>query len=149
MTALLERVTRVTETVLIVLLFGMFAMVTVLVVLRYVFSTTIIGGNEGTVVAFIFTTALGASIAIARDEHIAIDYFTDKMSPQARHVLAQVRLFLLVVINAVITVYAVFWIQRTGGFLMPTLGLPQLVAQVSVPIGCGLSTVYCAARLLR
>jgi TRAP-type C4-dicarboxylate transport system permease small subunit len=149
LTALLERVTRVIETVLIVLLFGMFAMVTVLVVLRYLFSTTIIGGNEGTVVAFIFTTALGASIAIARDEHIAIDYFTDKMSPQARHVLTQVRLFLLVVINAVITVYAVFWIQRTGGFLMPTLGLPQLVAQVSVPIGCGLSAVYCAARLLR
>ncbi len=149
MTALLERVTRVIETALIVLLFGMFAMVTVLVVLRYLFSTTIIGGNEGTVVAFIFTTALGASIAIARDEHIAIDYFTDKMSPQARHVLTQVRLFLLVVINAVITVYAVFWIQRTGGFLMPTLGLPQLVAQVSVPIGCGLSTVYCTARLLR
>ena len=124
-------------------------MVTVLVVLRYVFSTTIIGGNEGTVVAFIFTTALGASIAIARDEHIAIDYFTDKMSPQTRHVLTQVRLVLLVVINAVITVYAVFWIQRTGGFLMPTLGLPQLVAQVSVPLGCGLSTVYCVARLLR
>ena len=149
MTAFLERVTRVIEMVLIVLLFGMFAMVTILVVLRYLFSTTIIGGNEGTVVAFIFTTALGASIAIARDEHIAIDYFTDKMSPQARHVLTQVRLFLLVVINAVITVYAVFWIQRTGGFLMPTLGLPQLVAQISVPIGCGLSTAYCVARLLR
>ena len=93
MNALLERVTQVIETVLIVLLFGMFAMVTVLVVLRYLFSTTIFGGNEGTVVAFIFTTALGASIAIARDEHIAIDYFTDKMSPQARHVLTQVRLF--------------------------------------------------------
>jgi len=149
MTAFLERVTRVIETVLIVLLFGMFAMVTILVVLRYVFSTTIIGGNEGTVVAFIFTTALGASIAIARDEHIAIDYFTDKMSPQSRQVLTQVRLFLLAVINAVITVYAVIWIQRTGGFLMPTLGLPQLVAQISVPIGCGLSTVYCVARLLR
>jgi TRAP-type C4-dicarboxylate transport system permease small subunit len=148
-TAFLERVTRVIETVLIVLLFGMFAMVTILVVLRYLFSTTIIGGNEGTVVAFIFTTALGASIAIARDEHIAIDYFTDKMSPQARQVLTQVRLFLLAVINAVITVYAVIWIQRTGGFLMPTLGLPQLVAQISVPIGCGLSTAYCVARLLR
>ena len=149
MTAFLERVTRVIETVLIVLLFGMFAMVTILVVLRYLFSTTIIGGNEGTVVAFIFTTALGASIAIARDEHIAIDYFTDKMSSRSRHVLTQVRLFLLAVINAVITVYAVIWIQRTGGFLMPTRGLPQLVAQVSVPIGCGLSTAYCVARLLR
>ncbi len=149
MSAALKRLTHIIETVLIVLLFGMFAMVTILVILRYVFSTTIIGGNEGTVVAFIYTTALGASVAIARDEHIAIDYFTKKMSSQTQYALTKVRLVLLAVINAVILVYAVIWIQRTGGFLMPTLRLPQLVAQASVPIGCGLSVLYCVARLVR
>ncbi|MGI9232650.1 MAG: TRAP transporter small permease [Woeseiaceae bacterium] len=149
MKALLPSLTRFIEHLLALLLFGMFAMVTILVVLRYVFATTIIGGNEGTVVAFIFTTALGASVAIFRDEHIAIDYFTDKMSPQARQLLSKVRFVLLAIINAVIAVYAVIWIQRTGGFLMPTLGLPQIVAQISIPIGCGLSVIYCLARLGR
>lgn len=149
MSGMLERLTRIIENVLIVLLFGMFAMVIILVILRYLFSTTIIGGNEATVVAFIFTTALGASVAIARDEHIAIDYFTNKLPPQTKQVLTRIRLVLLAVINAVIAVYAVIWIQRTGTFLMPTLGLPQLVAQISVPIGCGLSVLYCVARLFR
>ena len=77
----LPGLTRVLEQLLAIVLFGMFALVTVLVVLRYVFTTTIIGGNEATVIAFIFTTAIGASVAIARDEHIAIDYFVLKLPP--------------------------------------------------------------------
>ena len=125
----------------------MFAMVAVLVVLRYVFATTIIGGNEATVIAFIFTTAIGASIAIARDEHIAIDYFVLKLPAAVQSKLATVRLLLLVLINAVILYFAIIWIQRTGGFLMPTLGVPQLLAQISVPIGCILSIIYCIARV--
>jgi TRAP-type C4-dicarboxylate transport system permease small subunit len=143
----LPGLTRHIENLLAVLLFSMFAMVTILVALRYVFSTTIIGGNEATVIAFIFTTAIGASVAIARDEHIAIDYFVQKLPEAWQQRISVVRLLLLVAINAAILFYAIEWIQRTGGFLMPTLGMPQLVAQVSVPIGCSLSIAYCIARL--
>ena len=145
----LPKLSRTIEMLLGALLFGMFAMVVLLVILRYVFATTIIGGNEATVIAFIFTTAIGASIAIARDEHIAIDYFVNKMPEALQQKLATVRLLLLILINIAILYFAIIWIQRTGGFLMPTLGVPQLVAQISVPIGCGLSIAYCIARLLR
>ncbi|MGI9271844.1 MAG: TRAP transporter small permease [Woeseiaceae bacterium] len=149
MKAPLPRLTRILENALAVLLFGMFAMVTILVVLRYAFSTTIIGGNEATVIAFIFTTALGASVAIARDEHIAIDYFVNKLPDGWQQKLLVLRLLLLVLINAAILYFAVEWIQRTGGFLMPTLGAPQMLAQISVPIGCALSIAYCITRLLK
>lgn len=145
----LEKLTRTLETTLAVLLFGMFLMIATLVVLRYIFATTIIGGNEATIVAFIYTTAIGASIAISRDEHIAISYFADKLSPDSQGVLSRIRLILLAVLNVVIALLALSWIQRTGGFLMPTLGLPQLVAQVSVPLGCILSALYCLVRLVR
>ena len=143
----LPALTRVIEHLLAILLFGMFSMVTVLVVLRYVFTTTIIGGNEATVIAFIFTTAIGASVAIARDEHIAIDYFVLKLPETLQHKIAVLRLLLLILINAAIMLYAIDWIERTGGFLMPTLGAPQMLVQVSVPIGCALSIVYCVARI--
>ena len=145
----LERLTRTLETTLAVLLFGMFFMIATLVVLRYIFATTIIGGNEATIVAFIYTTAIGASIAISRDEHIAISYFSDKLSPDSQGILSRIRLILLAVLNVAIAFLALSWIQRTGGFLMPTLGLPQLVAQVSVPLGCILSALYCLVRLAR
>lgn len=148
MTAL-QKLTRVLETTLSVLLFGMFAMIAVLVVLRYLFGTTIIGGNEATIVAFIYTTAIGASIAILRDEHIAIDFFVAKLSPRWQSRMLALRLVLLAILNLAIVVYSITWIQRTGGFLMPTLGVPQVVAQLSVPLGGSLSVLYCIARLLR
>lgn len=148
MTAL-DKLTRFLESALIVLLFGMFLMIAVLVVLRYLFATTIIGGNEATIVAFIYTTAIGASIAVFRDEHIAINYFVDKLSSQLQGQLLRLRLLLLAIVNLVIVVYSIAWIQRTGGFLMPTLGVPQMVAQLSIPLGGSLSVLYCAVRLLR
>ena len=149
MNAVVDKLTRALEAALAVLLFGMFLMIGVLVVLRYAFGTTIIGGNEATIVAFIYTTAIGASIAIFRDEHIAIDYFTGKLSVNGQRLLLKVRLLLLAVLNVMIAVLAFSWIQRTGGFLMPTLGVPQLVAQAAVLLGCILSTLYCLLRLIR
>jgi len=126
----------------------MFSMIVILVMLRYVFSTTIIGGNEATVIAFVYTTAIGAAISISRDEHISIRYFTDKLSWRVQQALSQIQLILVTLLNVLIAVYAFSWIVRTGGFLMPALGLPQLVAQISIPLGAVLSVLYCLARII-
>jgi len=149
MMAAVKKLTRLLENLLGILLLAMFLMIATLVLLRYVFATTIIGGNEATIVAFIYTTAIGASIAIARDEHIAINYFVEKLSPPNQQLLVKVRLVFLAIINVALAYFAFAWIQRTGGFLMPTLGVPQLVAQISVPLGGTLSAFYCLVRLLR
>ena len=147
--SVVEKLTRMLETLLMFLLSGIFLTIATLAVLRYAFATTIIGANEATIVAFIYTTAIGASIGIARDDHIAIRYFADKLSPESQLMVSRVRLVLLATLNAAMAYYAVKWIQRTGGFLMPTLGVPQLVAQASVPLGALLSVLYCAVRLIR
>ncbi len=144
----MSRMTNILERLLITLLFAMFGMIVILVILRYVFGTTIIGGNEATVIAFVYTTAIGAAISISRDEHITIRYFTDKLSPGTQLNLYRVQLVLVAVLNLVIAAYAVAWIGRTGGFLMPALGLPQMLAQISVPLGAALSVLYCLARII-
>ncbi len=149
MTPAIDKVTRALENLIALLLFAMFFMIATLVLLRYVFATTIIGGNEATIVAFIYTTAIGASIAVARDEHIAITYFVDKLPADRQQLLEKVRLVLLALVNASIAYFAFAWISRTGGFLMPTLGVPQMLAQISVPLSGILSAMYCLVRLLR
>lgn len=145
----LDRLTLILEWILPVLLFGMFSMVAALVILRYLFAGTIIGGNEGIIVAFTYTTAIGASISLLRDEHIAINYFVLKIPETAQRLLLKLQLLLLVVLNFVIVFYSIVWIQQTGGFLMPTLGVPQWVAQASIPLGGSLGALYCAVRLFR
>ena len=142
-------ISRVLELALQLALAMMFGMVVLLVILRYLFHTTIIGGNEATAVAFVFSTALGAALALGRDEHISIRYFSDQMAPRAGEILAAIRWLLLAAFNIVLVYYSVVWIQRTGGFLMPAMGVPQIVAQISVPIGCSLSVFYCLRELRR
>ena len=46
--------------------------VVVLVVLRYFFLTTIVGGQEFTLFCFIYTSAIGAAVLLYKGEHIAI-----------------------------------------------------------------------------
>jgi len=128
-------------------LFAMFAIVLLLVVLRYFFSTTIIGGNEGTAIAFVFLTAIGASIDLFKGRHISISWFTDRLNPRTKRFLEQARFLILAALNILILYYSVVWIDRTGSFLMPALGLPQWVAQVCIPVGCTLSALYCLLRL--
>jgi TRAP-type C4-dicarboxylate transport system permease small subunit len=143
------KLNRALEGVLTVLLFLIFTMIVMLVVLRYVFNTTIIGGNEAALIAFVYTTAIGGALAVSKHEHIAIHYFVDLMPRRIQRRLRIFQLLLVATINLVIVCYSVVWISRTGGFLMPALQLPQLVAQLSIPIGCSLASVYCLIGVRR
>ena len=143
-----SRMTATLAQIIAVALLAIFAVVLLLVVLRYFFSTTIIGGNEATAIAFVFLTAIGAAIDLYKDRHISVSWFTDQLTPNSQQLLARSRFLVLALLNALILYYSVIWIDRTGSFLMPALGLPQWVAQSCIPIGCGLSTFYCLLRFV-
>jgi TRAP-type C4-dicarboxylate transport system permease small subunit len=142
-----DKATATLEVVIGLALLLMFVVVFMLVILRYVFGTTIIGANEATVIAFVFVTAIGASIDLFRDEHISISYFVQKLSPRSQSRLAVLRLLLMTTLNLYILVQAIVWITRTGNFMMPALGLPQWIAQSSIVVGSSLCIAYCVLRL--
>ena len=144
-----RRLRGILEQMLALLLFLIFAATVLLVTLRYVFNTTIVGGNEGALIAFVYTTAIGGALAVAKREHIAIHYFVDLMPPTMQRLLTILQLVLVALLNVVIVWYSITWIARTGGFLMPALQLPQIVAQLGVSIGCGLAFVYCLLGIRR
>jgi TRAP-type C4-dicarboxylate transport system permease small subunit len=141
-------VARSLELLMQVSLGAILAMIFLLVVLRYVFHTTIIGGNEATQIAFVFASVFAAALALRDDDHIAVRFFTDKLAEKTRDTVAIVRWLLLMCLNLLLFAYSLVWIRQTGDFLMPALGLPQWVAQVSVPIGCGLGFAYCTTECL-
>ncbi len=140
--AIETKLSNLLEQFLTLLLFLIFAIIVLLVILRYVFNTTIIGGNEGALIAFVYTTAIGGALAVARQEHIAIHYFVNLSPVRTQHHLKILQLVLVAAMNLAIVWYSIAWIGRTGAFLMPALQLPQLVAQLSVPVGCGMAFVY-------
>ena len=140
---------RVLEQLLGLLLLAIFAAVVLLVILRYAFNTTLIGGNEAVLIAFVYTTAIGGALAVARGEHIAIHYFVERMPAGVQRMLRILQLALVAALNLAVAGYAIVWIAATGGFLMPALQLPQAVAQLSVLIGCSLAFVYCLTGIRR
>ena len=64
----------------ITLFFAIILVLTVLlVILRYLFNSSIMGGNELMGYLFIYTTALGAAVAIGKGEHIQISFFVEHL----------------------------------------------------------------------
>ena len=143
-----DRLARALELLMQIALAAILSMIFLLVVLRYGFHTTIIGGNEATLVAFVYASVFAAALALRDDDHVAVRYFTNKMTRKNRDVVGIARWLLLMCINLVLLGYSVVWIRQTGEFLMPAMGLPQWIAQISVPIGCGLGFLYCTVECL-
>jgi TRAP-type C4-dicarboxylate transport system permease small subunit len=118
------------------------AVTIVLVVLRYFFQTTIVGGQEFTVFCFIYTTALGAAVLLARGDHIAISVFRDLLPLGIRRWLGRIDHLLVALLNGTLVVLSVPWIRSIGDFPSPVLRIPQGIVLLSLPLGSGLVTLY-------
>ncbi len=139
--------TRILEGILVVLFFGFFAMVCILVFLRYGFAETIIGGNEGVTVAFVFTVSIGAAVAITRREHIAITFFIDLLPLPVKKAVYILGLLLIAFINAVMIKYSIDWIALAGGAPWAPFRFPQGYFQAAIPIGCALAIFFCFVKI--
>jgi TRAP-type C4-dicarboxylate transport system permease small subunit len=136
------------EVVVVTCFFAIFALTTVLVVLRYLFNSSIHGGNELVEYLFIYTSAIGAAVALARREHIGITYFIDRLPAAARRAVQALGFLLVAVINAAVVLYSIPWIRATGGFESPVLRLPDRSIQLIVPIGSAFAIVFCLCHVV-
>ena len=141
-------VDKLLKAFLMLSIFLIFFLVTILVFMRYVFSSTLVGANEMISILFVYTTVIGAAVAIGEREHITVRFVVDKLPPAYRKTLDSLTLILIASINAAMVWYSLSsWIPITGKFLMPALQLPQIYAQISVPIGGSLAVLYCLFAL--
>ena len=137
-----NRIFDVLEWVITSFLIIIFLLTVILVILRYVFNSSIIGGNELTTILFIYTTAVGAAVAIPRNRHIRIDFFVNKLSGWMRLAIEVLVYLFIGAINAVMMIYSLDWISKVGSDLSQSLGIPLGIVKVSVPVGCFLACVF-------
>ena len=140
--------TRSLEIILAILLLAIVCIVVLLVVMRYVFNSSITGANELITILFVYSTAIGAAVCMGKNEHISIPFAIDALPAQLQKMVDKTGVLLVAVLNGVMFLYSVQWIRVTGDYLMPSTGFPRMVVQLSIPIGCGLAIVYCLIRLL-
>ena len=130
------------------LLLTIAVVVVAMVVLRYVFNSSVTGANEFVTILFVYTTAIGSALAVGKREHIAIGFAVEKLSSVNRRRVEIIGLIAMGVLNIVIVCYSIYWIRTTGDYLMPSTGLPRAVAQLSIPLGCTLAFVFCLLRVI-
>lgn len=118
-----------------------------LVVLRYAFNSSITGANELITVLFVYSTAIGAAVAVGRREHITISVVAERLPRTLQKAVDALGLGLVALLNGCLVWYSFVWIRTTGDFLMPSTELPRIVAQISIPLGAGLAVLYCLFRL--
>jgi len=138
-----QMLTRLLEGIIVLCFISILVLIITLVILRYGFNTTIVGGNEFVVILFIYTSALGAAVIIGKKEHISITYLIAKLPNSVRKVVDVFNFLLIAFINGVMILYSIEWIATTGGYLTAVLTIPQVYAQIVVPIGCGVAILYC------
>ena len=142
-----RRLTSVLEAFLSAGMLGVFLVIVVLVVMRYLFRSGLVGANEIATVAFAYLSSIGAAVAVGRKEHIRVDLLSRKVSARGRKALAIASLSVVGILNLVIAVTSLTWIATTGYTPMPASQIPRIMAQACVPLGCGLATLYCCTRI--
>ena len=142
-----RRLTTVLEAALAAGLLLVFVLIVVLVTMRYVFESGLVGANETATVIFVYLSSVGSAVAIGRQEHIRIELLSQRLGAKGTLGLEVTTLALVGVLNAVVVAYCVPWIAMTGQVPMPATQIPRFIAQASVPLGCGLAALYCCTRI--
>ena len=124
-----------------------FLFLCLLVVLRYVFNTTIVGGQELIDYLFIYLSALGAALLIQTDEHINVDFFVNA-SDKVKKVLHLVQYVTLFFLHLFLTVLSIQWIGKVGSFPTPVLHWSQGVFQMAIPISMSIGLIICITKFL-
>ena len=137
------------EILITVLFFIVLCTTILLVVLRYAFNSSIIGGSEAMNFLFIYTTALGAAVSVGKESHISITFFIDKAQGIVKKIINIIKYIIIGIVNGVMLWYSLPWIRSAGVFVAPELQIPMWIVQIIVPLGCLLAMVYCSIHIIR
>lgn len=136
-------ITRSLEWIITVFFMIIFLLIFSLVLLRYVFKTSIMGTYEIITMLFVYCSALGTAILVRQKEHIKISFFINKLSAGARRIVLTINYILICVLNVVFVYMSLGWIKSIWTFRSPMTKIPFWVQRIPISIGCGLVILYC------
>lgn len=129
---------------------GMTVLVFTAVILRYVFSITIRWSGELTRFMFIYLVFLGIPIALRKETHVAIRFFTSFLPSRTRRWLGvpiNVIIAVLMTIIAISSLPIIF--GQIGRTLAPGLKCPRCYVYAAVPIGIVFLLVEIIRKLIK
>jgi C4-dicarboxylate transporter DctQ subunit len=107
------------------------------VLLRYLFGYSIYWSHEAVIFLIIYSTFIGASIALRYNEHVGVDLITFFLGPLGKRAIKILSASLLIIYSVVYA--SLGWIMVTQPHIIntvsPSLRIPLWIVQMAVPIG--------------
>lgn len=129
-----RRLAGLLETLIALLLAAVFALSLGMVILRYLFDSGFAGANELMRYLFVYTTAIGASLAVLRGEHIRITVLVDALPIALARWVDRLRHLLVMAFNGLMGWLSLDWIAQVGSARSAMLDIPNWAVQISIPI---------------
>jgi TRAP-type transport system small permease protein len=136
--ALRDRVSNFLGTVIGLLLAALVLLTLLQVVLRYVFSASLVWAEEASVIALIWMTWIGAAKLWLDRRHIEVDLFTKAMSPAKRHLLNAVFDILMIVFGVLLCWFASKTITVNTGLELAGLKIDSAEKYRPILVGAAL-----------
>jgi TRAP-type C4-dicarboxylate transport system permease small subunit len=139
----------VCELALVLFLSAMTVAVFLEILFRYVFHLPLFWTEEFARYCLVWSSLLGASIALKRGEHIAVTLFLNRFPPPPRRVMMVVAEISVAVILAVILWGGISLVMVTSRQLSPALRITMALPYSALPIASAVMLVHVLDHLVR
>lgn len=144
--AALDRIDRVARVAIIAIVAVMIAIVSLQVLLRYVFNTSIDWSDEVSRLLFVWSMFLAIPLGIREGSHVGVELLVGRFAPETRRQLVKATSLVAVVLMAVVFWQSLVITVDTWDELLPTLNLSANWFMVPVPI-CALHSILHLVQL--
>jgi TRAP-type C4-dicarboxylate transport system permease small subunit len=117
------------------------------VVMRYVFNNSIAWTEEISRYLMIWTTYLGAGLALREGRHVAIEFFQDLLPSPLRRAVRVFVATLMLVFMALLVYWGFVYAQEAWSQYTAVTNLPQGAFYLAIPIGAIIFSLHLVATL--
>lgn len=140
-------INNIEEIITVPLMLALLVILTWQIASRWLFDSPSLWSEELARVLFLHLGIIGGAIAIKKDDHVKITFFSDKLPLNLRYCL-----LLILELLVFITILAMIWygyqhVQRTAFFELITLGISSSWMTYALPLGASFMLVRQTQKL--
>jgi TRAP-type C4-dicarboxylate transport system permease small subunit len=144
----LDLACRLGEAVAMVMLVAVTGLILLMIVGRELLQSGVPWAEELARLGGLGLIFLAAPLLLARDGHVRVDWFVERLPEAGRRVARRAVDVLTVAFCALFLASGWFFLQRAGRFSTPALSLPNLVFYLPAIVGMALLALVAVHRLL-
>lgn len=116
---------------------------------RYLFERPFSFTEELSAFLFVYLSFIGASLALKKNEHFALEIFPDRIPKRLRRIMGFISALLVLFCSVVIFLYGCHLTVSGLHVITPTLEIPYSYAYAAVPLGGFLMLVRSVEMLIK